>query len=173
MAPNKCPITRITFEPIGILHTPFQMPEGMPIQSRAAKGVRGQVEVFPEYAKGFQDIEGFSHLILLYYFNRSRLPSLLVKAFLDNELHGVFTTRAPQRPNPIGISVVRLEEVHDNVLEVLDVDMLDGTPLLDIKPYVPAFDAPIDNEKVRIGWLTNFLHQMEFTRSDNRFLESS
>jgi tRNA-Thr(GGU) m(6)t(6)A37 methyltransferase TsaA len=158
----------ITLRPIGILHTPFRIPKGMPIQPRGARGALGKVEVFPEYAEGLKDIEGFSHLLLLYHFDRSRLPSLFAKAFLDNEIHGIFATRAPQRPNPIGISVVRLDSVIDNILEVRDMDMLDGTPLLDVKPYVPAFDSPCSGD-IRIGWLTKAIPETEFTYSDERF----
>jgi tRNA-Thr(GGU) m(6)t(6)A37 methyltransferase TsaA len=158
----------ITLRPIGILHTPFRIPKGMPIQPRGARGALGKVEVFPEYTEGLKDIEGFSHLLLLYHFDRSRPPSLFAKAFLDNEIHGIFATRAPQRPNPIGISVVRLDSVIDNILEVRDMDMLDGTPLLDVKPYVPAFDSPGGGD-IRIGWLTKAIPAMEFTYSDERF----
>jgi tRNA-Thr(GGU) m(6)t(6)A37 methyltransferase TsaA len=158
----------LTLRPIGILHTPFRTPKGMPIQPRAARGTLGKVEIFSEYVEGLKDIEGFSHLLMLYHFDRSRPASLLVKAFLDNKMHGVFATRAPQRPNPIGISLVRLDNVQDNILNVRDVDMLDDTPLLDIKPYVPAFDFP-DYMDVRIGWLTDMIQGLESTHSDNRF----
>jgi tRNA (adenine37-N6)-methyltransferase len=137
-----------TFQPIGVIHSPFLEKEGMPIQSARSQAT-GVVEVFPKYAQGLQDVEGFSHLILLYVFHRSQGFSLLVKPFLDDQGRGLFATRYPARPNPIGISVVRLLARRENLLEITGEDMLDGTPLLDIKPYVPDFDA---FSEVRAGW---------------------
>jgi tRNA-Thr(GGU) m(6)t(6)A37 methyltransferase TsaA len=134
--------------PIGVIHSPFTDKSQMPIQASTSDAV-GQVEVFPEFAEGLRDLAGFSHLHLLYVFNYSRGYSLLVKPFLDDHLRGLFATRHPCRPNPIGLSVVRLLALHENILEVESVDMLDGTPLLDIKPYVPDFDIRSD---VRTGW---------------------
>ena len=134
--------------PIGVIHSPFTDKKQTPIQPTRSQAV-GQVEVYPEFAEGLQDVEGLSHLILLYVFHRSSGYNLRVKPFLDDQLRGLFATRYPCRPNPIGLSIVRLIARHDNVLEIEGVDVLDGTPLLDIKPYVPDFDA---QENVRVGW---------------------
>jgi len=134
--------------PIGVIHSPFTDTNQMPIQSSTSEAI-GQVEVYPEFDDGLQDIDEFSHLHLLYVFHCSSGYVLHVKPFLDDHPRGVFATRHPCRPNPIGLSVVRLIERNGNVLEVEGVDMLDGTPLLDIKPYVPDFDIRLD---VRTGW---------------------
>jgi tRNA-Thr(GGU) m(6)t(6)A37 methyltransferase TsaA len=156
----------ITFRPIGIIATPFTEARGTPIQPRAARGVAGTVTLFPEYVEGLQDLEGFSHIFLIYHFHLSKTFSLKVKPFLDDERRGVFATRAPARPNPIGVSLVRLESVDKDRLHVLDVDMVNGTPLLDIKPYVPEFDFGSD---ARIGWLEKNLEKLRCTRDDGRF----
>ncbi|HCW52072.1 MAG TPA: tRNA (N6-threonylcarbamoyladenosine(37)-N6)-methyltransferase TrmO [Clostridiales bacterium] len=156
----------IELEPIGIIHTPFTDLEGMPIQPAGAAGVRGRVEVFEEYRAGLKDLDGFSHIILLYHFHRSRGFELEVVPFMDSEPRGLFATRAPRRPNPIGLSVVQLDRVEDGVLLVQNVDMLDGTPLLDIKPYVPEFDQP---DRVRTGWLGRTARTVAERRSDDRF----
>jgi tRNA-Thr(GGU) m(6)t(6)A37 methyltransferase TsaA len=136
----------------------------MPIQPSRAKGTRGTVEVLPEYAEGLADLEGFSHIILIYHFHRSTGHRLKVVPFLDTEERGVFATRAPSRPNAIGLSLVRLVSVEKNRLSVEGVDILDGTPLLDIKPYVPDFDEKTD---VRLGWLE--AAQKRTVVSDDRF----
>jgi tRNA (adenine37-N6)-methyltransferase len=138
----------ITMTPIGIIRSPFTEKSQTPIQPTRSQAV-GQVEVAPEFAEGLQDIEDLSHIILLYLFHQSEGYSLLVKPFLDDRQHGVFATRYPYRPNPIGLSIVRLLSRHGNILEIEGVDVLDGTPLLDIKPYVPDFDVRAD---VRVGW---------------------
>jgi len=156
----------IELEPIGVIHTPFTDLEGMPIQPAGAAGVRGRVEVFEEYRAGLKDLDGFSHIILLYYFHRSRGYELEVVPFMDSEPRGLFATRAPRRPNPIGLSVVQLDGVEDGVLLVQNVDILDGTPLLDIKPYVPEFDQP---DRVRTGWLERTGRTVAERRSDDRF----
>lgn len=156
----------IELHPIGLLRTPFSEPSGTPIQPSGARGVRGSIELFPEFAEGLKDLDGFSHLVLLYYFDRSSAPRLRVVPYLDHEERGVFATRAPSRPNALGISVVRLLAVDGARLEIEDVDMLDGTPLLDIKPYVPAFDAEGD---VRVGWLASRDERARQTRADDRF----
>lgn len=134
--------------PIGIIHSPFREKDITPIQSSRSLS-KGQVEVFPEFGAGLLDLDAFSHIILLYAFHCSEGYSLMVKPFLDHQLHGLFATRYPCRPNPIGLSVVRLISIADNVLEIEGVDVLDGTPLLDIKPYVPDFDVRTD---VKTGW---------------------
>lgn len=141
----------ITYKPIGMIRSPFKDIKGMPIQPAGAKGVAGAIEIEPEYCDGLSDLHEFSHIILIYHFHRSSGYSLRVKPFMDDELHGVFATRAPKRPNPIGISVVKLVKVEGCNLFIEDVDIVDGTPLLDIKPYVPEFD---DINVERIGWLS-------------------
>jgi tRNA (adenine37-N6)-methyltransferase len=156
----------IRYTPIGIVHSPFSALEGMPIQPAGAAGIKGTVEVFPEYQDGLKDLEGFSHIILLYHFHRSTDFKLQVVPFLDSELRGVFATRAPKRPNPIGLSVVKLRETEDNILHIENVDILDGTPLLDVKPYVPEFD---EQTSVRTGWLERAKRTLFQRRSDKRF----
>lgn len=156
----------IVYKPIGIIHSPFKEPKGVPIQPTAAKGVDGIVDVFPEYVEGLKDLEDFSHIILIYHFHLSKKFSLKVKPYMDNKLHGVFSTRAPSRPNPIGISIVRLIKIEKNTLYIRDVDIIDGTPLLDIKPYVPEFDV----RKVdRIGWLEKNVKKLSISKDDGRF----
>lgn len=152
--------------PIGIIHSPFQQREGMPIQPVGAVGVKGTVEVFAEYADGLRDLDGFSHLILLYVFHRSEGYDLLPRPFMDSEPRGVFATRAPRRPNPLGLSLVRLEHVAGRVLHIDGVDILDSTPLIDIKPHVPAFDLP---GPVRTGWLEEADDEAPDRRADDRF----
>jgi tRNA-Thr(GGU) m(6)t(6)A37 methyltransferase TsaA len=156
----------IRYRPIGIIHSPFGEPKGTPIQPSAALGVEGTVEVFPKYADGLKDLEGFSHIILLYHFHLSKEPSLEVKPYMDEQPRGVFATRAPSRPNPIGISVVPLVKIEGNVLHVRNVDIVDKTPLLDIKPYVPDFDVR-DVEKT--GWLEKNVHKLKTSKDDGRF----
>jgi len=156
----------IKYRAIGVIHSPFTEIEGMPIQPPGAVGVRGSVELLPELEEGLKDLEGFSHLILLYHFHRVCEARLTVVPFMDPQPHGVFATRAPKRPNPIGLSVVRLIGIEGPVLTIEGVDVLDGTPLLDLKPYVPAFDQPGD---VRVGWLERAGGRVRHTRSDDRF----
>jgi len=139
----------IEFTPIGIIHTPHKESTKTPIQPIFAKGITGTIEVYAEYTDGLADLDEFSHIILIYYFNQSQKTLLKVKPYLQDELHGVFATRAPHRPNKIGMSVVKLLKIKNNMLHVEDVDILDGTPLLDIKPYVARFDSRGD---VKSGW---------------------
>lgn len=155
-----------SMSPIGIIHTPFQRVEGMPIQPAGAGDVTGTVEIRPEYEEGLDGLDGFSHIILLYAFHLSQGYQLTVKPFLDDETHGVFATRAPRRPNPIGLSVVRLVSVVGCTLNVRGVDMVDGTPVLDIKPFVPQFDVP---PVERIGWLEGRVERLNRARADGRF----
>jgi len=159
-------MNEIIVKPIGIIHTPFKEPKGTPIQPTGARDIEGTVEVFPDYADGLRDLDGFSHLYLLFYCHLSKEHSLLVKPFLDDSLHGVFATRSPSRPNPIGMSIVRLTKIERNLLQIRDVDMVDGTPLLDIKPYIPDVD---NRETVRIGWLEKRVREMSKKRDDGRF----
>ena len=139
----------MNLQAIGVIHSPHQRAEGTPIQAALAAGVRGAVEMFPEYAAGLRDLDGFERIWLVYWFDRATRAELVVTPYLDTTPRGLFATRAPCRPNPIGLSCVRLLEVVGNVLHVDGLDILDGTPLLDIKPYLPAFDA---FEAKRIGW---------------------
>ena len=156
----------ITYEPIGTIQTPFKDTHDMPIQAKGGKGIKGTIKIKPSLAEGLKDIGGFSHIILIYSFHRSKNYSLMVKPFLDDTLHGVFATRAPKRPNPIGISVVRLRKVEGRVLHIEDVDIVNGTPLLDIKPYVPDIDA---FQTKRIGWLSKKTKGFRKAKSDKRF----
>ncbi|MBW1716924.1 MAG: tRNA (N6-threonylcarbamoyladenosine(37)-N6)-methyltransferase TrmO [Deltaproteobacteria bacterium] len=158
----------IRYKPIGVIHSQFRQPKGTPIQPTGAQGIDGRVEVFPEYAQGLKDLEGFSHVILIYHFHLSKGVSLKVKPFMDSEAHGVFAMRGPSRPNPIGISVVRLVKIEDNMLHIQDIDIVDGTPLLDIKPYVPKFDV---REAEKIGWLEKNVHKLPTSKDDGRFAE--
>jgi len=160
-------MTEIRYKPIGTIHSPFKQPSGTPIQPAGAQDREGTVEVVPEYAAGLKDIDGFSHITLLYQFHLSKGYSLAVKPYMDDQSRGVFATRAPSRPNPIGISVVRLIRVEGNKLYVRGIDIVDGTPLLDIKPYVPEFDTPpVD----RIGWLEKAVNKLPKTKDDGRFV---
>ncbi|MBM4141177.1 MAG: tRNA (N6-threonylcarbamoyladenosine(37)-N6)-methyltransferase TrmO [Nitrospira sp.] len=159
----------IIYKPIGIIHSPFKDVKGMPIQTTAAQGIAGTIEIEPEYTGGLKDIEGFSHIILVYHFHLSEGYSLEVKPFIDDHLRGVFATRAPRRPNPIGLSVVRLVKVEGSTLHIEDVDIADGTPLLDIKPYVPEFDV---HEVERTGWLSEKANKIREVKSDERFKSS-
>jgi tRNA-Thr(GGU) m(6)t(6)A37 methyltransferase TsaA len=134
--------------PIGVIHSPYTEKSQTPIQPSRSQAP-GSVEIYPEFAEGLQGLEGFSHIIILYIFHQSKGYSLRVKPFLDHQEHGLFATRYPYRPNPIGLSIVRLEGIQANILNVADIDVLDGTPLLDIKPYVPDFDV---RENARTGW---------------------
>jgi tRNA-Thr(GGU) m(6)t(6)A37 methyltransferase TsaA len=156
----------IHYRPIGKIRSPFTKREGMPIQPLGARGISGTVELQAEYADGLKDLDGFSHIILIYHFHLSNGYSLHVKPFLDDTPRGLFAVRAPRRPNPIGISVVRLDRIDGTILHISNVDIIDGTPLLDIKPCVPDFDCL---EDVRTGWLSERSHHASGKRSDDRF----
>jgi tRNA-Thr(GGU) m(6)t(6)A37 methyltransferase TsaA len=160
----------VVYKPIGVVHSPFKEPRDVPIQSAAARGVTGYVEVAREYVEGLRDVEGFSHLILVYHCHLAQDYSLLVKPFLDDSLHGVFSTRAPSRPNPVGVSIVRLVKMGKNMLHIQNVDITDGTPPLDIKPFVPDFDR---RKEVRIGWLTKNIYKLRSSRDHGRFANTS
>jgi tRNA-Thr(GGU) m(6)t(6)A37 methyltransferase TsaA len=140
---------------IGVIHTPFTEISQVPIQSSRSTAL-GEIELFPEYAAGLDSIDELSHLILIYVFHAALNSSeLIVKPFLDDRLHGVFATRFYRRPNPIGLSVVRLIQRDGLLLKIQSVDMLDGTPLLDIKPYVPEFDVHTVD---KLGWYARRAH---------------
>jgi tRNA-Thr(GGU) m(6)t(6)A37 methyltransferase TsaA len=156
----------ITYLPIGVLHTPFTALSEMPIQPTSAASAPGTAEISREFADGLKDLDGFSHVILIYHLHHVSRVDLRVLPFLDSEPHGVFATRAPTRPNPIGLSIVRLMRVEGCTLYLGNMDILDGTPLLDIKPYVPAFDKPA---RARAGWLQESQKIVRSRRADNRF----
>lgn len=156
----------IAYQAIGVIHSPFKNPEGMPIQPSGAKGVKGTVVVNENYVDGLSDLDGFSHLILIYHFHLSEGFSLKVRPFLDDTERGLFATRAPRRPNAIGISVVRLIRIEGRTLHIENVDIIDGTPLLDIKPYVPEFDCA---NNIKTGWLSDRHFKARSKKSDKRF----
>jgi len=155
-----------TYVLIGIVHSPFSDIAGMPIQPSGARGIQGSIKIHQEFIAGLKDLEEFSHVILIYALHRCNGYSLEVKPFLDSQPHGIFATRAPKRPNAIGLSIVRLAGIAGNRLEIEDVDILDGTPLLDLKPYVPAFDSHCD---AKAGWFDAVSHNATTLRSDERF----
>lgn len=156
----------IEMKPIGIIHTPFNSSEGMPIQPAGAAGIRGTIEIFEEYQAGLNDLDGFSHIILLFHFHRSSGFNIQVVPFMDSQLRGLFATRAPRRPNQIGLSVVQLDRIENGVLYIQNVDIMNDTPLLDIKPYVPEFDSHVD---IRTGWLEQARKTVTERKSDDRF----
>ncbi len=159
-------IESVTFKIIGIIHTPFNEPQGTPISSLAGSGVKGTIEIFTQYTEGLKDIDGFSHLSLIYFMHRVNKDGLVGIPFMDDKPHGVFAMRSPLRPNHIGISVVRLLAIHNNILDIKDLDILDGTPLLDIKPYLPDVDS---RTECRTGWFASNIHKMGYTRDDGRY----
>jgi tRNA-Thr(GGU) m(6)t(6)A37 methyltransferase TsaA len=161
-------VGKVVYEPIGVIHTPFKSLDDMPIQPSGGKGVEGVAVLRPELAEALADVSGFSHIYLIYHMHKSRGYSPKVVPFLDTEKRGLFATRAPRRPNPIGISVVRVKSVQENRVAFQDVDMLDGTPLLDMKPCVGEFDS---GRKMRIGWLEGKSRRARQRRSDKRFMK--
>jgi tRNA-Thr(GGU) m(6)t(6)A37 methyltransferase TsaA len=154
----------LTLTPIGVIHSEHRDPGRTPIQTVCAVGSPGRVEVFEDFADGLADIEGFSHLHLLYWLHRAAPASLTVMPFLEDVSHGIFATRTPTRPNPLGLSVVRLVGRRGRTLLVEDLDVLDGTPLLDIKPYVERFDVRLGT---RGGW-TDGIDAATFRRRGTR-----
>jgi len=160
----------MNFYAIGRIYTPFKTIKGIPVQSSASLDVKGTVEIFPKYVDGLKDLNGFSHIILIYYFHKIIGTKLHVFPYMDEESHGIFATRAPVRPNPIGISITQLISIEKNNLNIKGIDVLDGTPLLDIKPYVPEFDdVGLRKENIKIGWLTDKIHRLDSTKDDGRF----
>jgi tRNA (adenine37-N6)-methyltransferase len=159
-------LKEIVYHPIGIIHSPFKTPENVPIQHTGAKGETATIEIYPEYSEGLRDLDGFSHIMLLYHMHRVEYHKLKVIPFLDNVERGIFSTRAPIRPNPVGLTVVKLIKIEGNILTVENVDMIDQTPLLDIKPCLPMID---DLQDIKLGWLTGKIEQFGVTRSDSRF----
>jgi len=158
---------QITINPIGIIHTPFNTIESMPIQPLAAESVKGYIELFPEYLEGLTDLEEFSHITLLYHLHKINNYSLIVKPFMDTKEHGIFATRSPKRPNAIGLSTVKLLSIENNIIHIENADMLNGTPLIDIKPFFENFD---NRTNTKAGWLDNQGNiPIEALRSDERF----
>jgi tRNA-Thr(GGU) m(6)t(6)A37 methyltransferase TsaA len=155
---------KIELRPIGVIHSPFKECKDMPIQPAMAQGVTGSIHVFDEFAAGLKDLAGFDRIWLLFWFHRAGPVQMSVVPYLDSQKRGLFATRAPARPNPIGLSHVRLLAVEGSILRVADLDVLDGTPLLDIKPYVPRFDC---FEVTRCGWLDTVT--MRNRVADDRF----
>jgi len=159
----------ITIKPIGIIKTPFNDLKGMPIQPSGAADIEGTIIINKEYEQGLSDLEGFSHIILLYHFHQSKGYNLMVTPFMDDQKRGLFSTRAPKRPNPIGLSIVQLIKREKNKINIKGIDVLNGTQLIDIKPYVPGFDA---REVTRLGWLDKNYKKSESLKSDDRFIET-
>jgi len=157
---------KIELKPIGLIKTPFKSREGMPIQPTGAKGVKGTITIEPEFVEGLKDLNGFSHIILIYHFHKLKEYQLTVTPFMDDKPHGVFSTRAPKRPNYIGFSVVKLNEIEDNIIYIENIDVLDKTPLLDIKPFIPNVDIV---EVDKLGWLEGKSDKMEDKIADSRF----
>ena len=156
----------VLYKPIGVIHSPFTDLEEMPIQPTSDASRPGTVEIYPEFVDGLKDLEGFSHIYLIYHLHKVNKSRLVVTPFLDKEPHGIFATRAPSRPNPIGLSLVKIVGLEGNLIHVDQVDVLDGTPLLDIKPYVPEFE---NVDFVQIGWLEKAKGQIRSRKSDDRF----
>lgn len=158
---------KISLDVIGKIKTPWLTIENMPIQPTGAKSVKGIIELFPEYSKGLKDIEGFSHIILIYQLHLVTEPQLEVIPFMDTKSKGIFATRSPKRPNKIGISIVEIEKVEGTKIHILDVDMINDSPLLDIKPFFEEFDNRFNTKK---GWLENKkIQNKDHFKSDNRF----
>ena len=156
----------IEYQPIGIVHSPFKKVKGMPIQPVGAKDVAGHIEIRPDLQEGLKDLEGFSHIFVIYHLHKVSGCSLLVKPFLDKIEHGVFSTRVPKRPNPVGLSVLKLVSVEASIVHVENLDILDGTPVIDIKPYVPKFDVW---DAGKTGWFAGKAENAESYKADERF----
>ena len=159
---------KIELESIGTIYTEFNEIEGMPIQPAGAKGKKGKIKIKEKYHTGLKDLEEFSHIHLIYLLHKVEGYNLEVKPFMDNTTHGIFATRSPKRPNRIGMSVVKVNKIENNIIYVENVDILNETPLLDIKPYVPQlYEDTID--ELKIGWFENNHKKAEFQKSDDRF----
>ena len=154
------------FKIIGVINSPFKNLSDVPIQPAGAQGIRGQLVLEQAYLSGLKDLDGFSHIYILFLFHKMKESRLSVTPYLDSQVRGVFATRAPARPNPIGLSIVRLLSIEENILHIENLDMLSESPVLDIKPYVPKFD---DQSDVRIGWLSEIADGVKHKRSDDRY----
>jgi len=163
-------MNKVEFTCIGTIYSPFTELKGMPIQPIGAEGVKGEIHLNKNLTNGLKDIEGFSHLTLIYYLHKVNSYELEVKPFLDDKPHGIFATRSPKRPNPIGISVVKLNHIKKNIIYISNVDILSETPILDIKPYVPQlYENTIKN--LKIGWFKTNHEKAKNKKSDNRFID--
>ena len=159
---------KIELDSIGTIYSEFENIGGMPIQPTGAKGIKGKIVLKKKYQKGLKDLEKFSHINLIYLLHKVEGYNLEVKPFMDNNTHGIFATRSPKRPNPIGSSVVKLEKIEENVLHISNIDILNKTPVIDIKPYVPQlYEDTID--ELRIGWFENNYNKAKYQKSDDRF----
>jgi tRNA-Thr(GGU) m(6)t(6)A37 methyltransferase TsaA len=158
----------IVLQPIGVIRSPFEKLEDMPIQPAGSHATVGSLELYPHYQGGLQDLDGFSHIYVIYHFHKTTDWQERVIPFMDSQERGIFATRAPARPNPIGLSVMQILEISGSRVQVRNVDVLDGTPLLDIKPYVPQFDQVAD---AKIGWLKGNIDRLDMTSSDKRFID--
>jgi tRNA (adenine37-N6)-methyltransferase len=152
---------KFVFQAIGVVRSPHTDPAKAPVQPVFAQGVKGKVVLDPEYTEGLVDLDGFSHIYLFYLFHRTQKTKLTVHPFLEDVPHGVFATRAPCRPNKIGFSVVRLISVEGCTLNIEDIDVLDGTPVIDIKPYIARFDT---RDNVKSGWQDGISDQIAVVR---------
>ena len=156
----------VVYEPVGYFRSPFSDVKGMPIQPVGGLEIEGIIEILPQFQKGLLDLEGFSHVIVLSHLHQIKGYDLVVKPFLDNVDHGIFATRSPKRPNPIGLSVMRLKSVSQTSIIVAGIDVLDGTPVLDVKPYVADFDQC---DASRFGWFEGKSSNATHHLSDDRF----
>ena len=139
----------IILKPIGTIHSPFKLGDPVPIQSVAGRDIEGYIELFPEFTDGLKDLDGFSHIILIFHIHLNKKVKMQTRPFMDNVYRGIFATRSPSRPNHLGMSVVRVDYVEENRVYIRDLDILDGTPLLDIKPYLKVIN---DKDEVKLGW---------------------
>lgn len=155
----------VTYKPVGVIHSQFKDRPGIPRQAVGAPEVTAKIEIFDEYIDGLSDLDGFSHIVVVFHLHLVGQGSLKANPPWDNKERGVFATRSPFRPNPIGISVVRLESIERNILNISCIDMADGTPVLDIKPYVPGLNP---TKGIRLGWLEGKVKGMNESKSGDR-----
>jgi tRNA (adenine37-N6)-methyltransferase len=160
-------MSEIIYKPIGLIHSPYKGLRNLPVQPSGAVGIKGFIEIFPEYESGLADLDGFSHVVVIYHMHLVKSFSLKVIPFIDNEERGIFATRAPVRPNPIGLTVVKLIGIRKNILEIENIDIVDLTPVIDIKPY---FNLVEKDQPVRIGWMTGKTDRLKTKKTDTRFL---
>ena len=139
----------IIMKPIGTIHSPFKFGDAMPVQSVEGRDIEGYIEMLPEYIDGLKDLDGFSHIVLLFHIHLNKKVKMQTRPFMDNVYRGIFATRSPSRPNHIGMSVVRLDRVEGNSVYIRDLDIVDGTPLLDIKPYIKVIN---EDDEMKLGW---------------------
>jgi tRNA-Thr(GGU) m(6)t(6)A37 methyltransferase TsaA len=158
-------VNTVTYRPIGTIHSPFKENIGIPRQAAGASNIKGMIEIFDDFSEGLKDLDGFSHIVVIFHLHMVKAASLKAHPPWDGKEHGVFATRSPYRPNPIGVSVVGLESIDKNILHISGIDMADSSPVLDIKPYVPGLNPTKD---VKIGWLTGKVEGMNKSKSGDR-----